>query len=546
MHLISVLACGVAGAESGTAEIYVRGTSTRATYYTDYEGQSSVSSGADVSLDSNGGATVYVNQSVDIDVKNSSGSRVRFFTEMVAAPLVEYQGQSFTGTDYTTGASATSKPITLQQILDLWYGSGGATDFKVGYAGSSVTIAQAISSLAGYFYNVKDASYGAVGDGITDDTAAITDALTTAAVTGGVVLFPPGTYRITSAITPENNVSLLGVGPYASIITIDHASNNAITYSNAATDGYQFISELGITASQTNSGKLIQATAAVKLTLRNCHIGGSYSKYSLYISAINDHFINVYDCIFEQGSDMAGSDGFVVVTGASADHTGWFNFNGCLFVSSSSQVTSNSLQVWGKYGSFSGCTFDLSGVTAAATVSAVGTHDIIISSCRFIGSAAATSYATNYVGLAYNIQELGSHHDSNMWGNKQSASGQDAGFACDLTRESKKFTVTSDAAALTIYPERYGVIQLVRTAAADQTLSCGDKTVEGGYFTLFIYNTAGLATGNFTLSATYFRNVGVFSVAAGMVRVLHFISIADTTTQTIKWNLIADSGDMTP
>lgn len=47
-------------------------------------------------------------------------------------------------------------------------------------------------------YDVTD--YGALGDGTTDDTAAISAALT-AASGGGTVYFPRGTYRVTSALT---------------------------------------------------------------------------------------------------------------------------------------------------------------------------------------------------------------------------------------------------------------------------------------------------------------------------------------------------------
>lgn len=52
------------------------------------------------------------------------------------------------------------------------------------------------------WFNVKDTAYGAIGDGTTDDTAAINlaiAALNTA--TRGVLYFPAGTYKCTSALT---------------------------------------------------------------------------------------------------------------------------------------------------------------------------------------------------------------------------------------------------------------------------------------------------------------------------------------------------------
>lgn len=59
------------------------------------------------------------------------------------------------------------------------------------------------------YVNVK--SYGAVGDGIVDDTTAIQLAIDTIANTGGgVILFPYGTYNVTS-IKPRSKIRLEGV-----------------------------------------------------------------------------------------------------------------------------------------------------------------------------------------------------------------------------------------------------------------------------------------------------------------------------------------------
>lgn len=57
----------------------------------------------------------------------------------------------------------------------------------------------------GVIYNVK--SYGAKGDGSTDDTAKIADAITAASTNGGIVYFPPGTYIVGSTLTFPSNVT---------------------------------------------------------------------------------------------------------------------------------------------------------------------------------------------------------------------------------------------------------------------------------------------------------------------------------------------------
>lgn len=55
--------------------------------------------------------------------------------------------------------------------------------------------------------NVKN--YGAVGDGSTNDIAAINSALAALPARGGVVYFPPGRYRVSAKIAlPNKRVSL--------------------------------------------------------------------------------------------------------------------------------------------------------------------------------------------------------------------------------------------------------------------------------------------------------------------------------------------------
>ena len=73
------------------------------------------------------------------------------------------------------------------------------------------------SMIEGAQVNVLD--YGAVGDGATDDTAAIQAAVTaTIAAGGGIVNLNVGTYKITSPINLSSNVVLKGVGKYQTIL----------------------------------------------------------------------------------------------------------------------------------------------------------------------------------------------------------------------------------------------------------------------------------------------------------------------------------------
>jgi len=77
------------------------------------------------------------------------------------------------------------------------------------------------------WYVVKD--YGAVGNGIVDDTASIQAAINACATAGGgVVFFPPGTYAVTQlTINAQSNVQLLGSGMASELLWAWNAATAA-------------------------------------------------------------------------------------------------------------------------------------------------------------------------------------------------------------------------------------------------------------------------------------------------------------------------------
>ena len=67
-------------------------------------------------------------------------------------------------------------------------------------------------------YNVKHDAYGAVGDGVNDDTAEIQAALDAcAAAGGGVVYVPTGTYLISDMLQVDQYVCVIGAGMSATV-----------------------------------------------------------------------------------------------------------------------------------------------------------------------------------------------------------------------------------------------------------------------------------------------------------------------------------------
>lgn len=78
-----------------------------------------------------------------------------------------------------------------------------------------------------YSLNVK--SYGATGDGITDDTAALQAAIDASVISGRALLFPAGNYRTTASLNNFWSVKMLGSG-----IIVRGSSNYSVTDSGTA------------------------------------------------------------------------------------------------------------------------------------------------------------------------------------------------------------------------------------------------------------------------------------------------------------------------
>jgi len=143
-------------------------------------------------------------------------------------------------------------------------------------------------------------TYGAVGDGSTDDTHAVQDAFTFAAAEGGQVLFPPGRYRVTSTIAVSGG-SVGVYGPGATLVqdadvpalslrggwewieTVDSYSTTSVNLSNGEGDTY--VAVLTLHGARTvNAGdvfKLVSSEAYADVE------GGDRRKGEFVVAAID-------------------------------------------------------------------------------------------------------------------------------------------------------------------------------------------------------------------------------------------------------------------
>ncbi|MDQ3153603.1 MAG: right-handed parallel beta-helix repeat-containing protein [Actinomycetota bacterium] len=113
-------------------------------------------------------------------------------------------------TDTTTPISGEESGATPGQPLLSVVGGGAGGDLAGTFPNPTVL---GLSVLKDAVLNVKDARFGAVGNGVADDTVAIQAAITAAgSAGGGVVFFPRGTYKISATLTLGANVTLKGSG----------------------------------------------------------------------------------------------------------------------------------------------------------------------------------------------------------------------------------------------------------------------------------------------------------------------------------------------
>lgn len=100
-----------------------------------------------------------------------------------------------------------------------------AVDVAVTALEARVTALESNPATGGNFTSVKD--FGAIGDGTTDDTTAIADALAAARTKAGTVFFPAGVY-LTGTITVQHRDTLIGENRYNTTIKLNTGANAAV------------------------------------------------------------------------------------------------------------------------------------------------------------------------------------------------------------------------------------------------------------------------------------------------------------------------------
>lgn len=170
------------------------------------------------------------------------------------------------------GFDGNGDPVMLNPSLTLLPGDISAYTVKA----TGGTTARTLADWLGDRVNVK--SKGAIGNGITDDTAAIQAAVDAVTGTGGSVYFPPGRYKVTaqinvSSLYPVNLIADFGTftdtSPYGVFIQIGGAIAGSVfkyyspaaRYQNGAGTirGLSFLDPTGVASSAPGTSAITGA-----------------------------------------------------------------------------------------------------------------------------------------------------------------------------------------------------------------------------------------------------------------------------------------------
>lgn len=200
-------------------------------------------------------------------------------------------------------ADSTALPFTTTGVWATDLSSLVAFNSNGGYQrAASGSVLRTMQSKLSDCFSVKD--FGATGDGVTDDSAAIQACYSAASAlalissdfaTGIQVYWPAGNYKVTSGITGSGPIGTLGSGRNQTVILYNGGSADCLTITSTRNTDEPYVEGIGFRATGANTGFAINISVAPSssnnfpcATVRDVHIwsdfGSSYWKNGVAIS----------------------------------------------------------------------------------------------------------------------------------------------------------------------------------------------------------------------------------------------------------------------
>jgi hypothetical protein len=154
-------------------------------------------------------------------------------------------------------------------------------------------------------FNVKSPTYGATGNGTTDDTTAINAAVTAANTAGGgIVYFPPGTYIISAPIVGRDKVRFVGAG--AGQTTLRGRS----TFAPTVSDGGGLIQWQGTPFDSTAPGTIFTYVGVSDMTIDMSLVPDTVTNQ---INAIFQDYSQLRHCLIERVAYIGAKNGQAIL-----------------------------------------------------------------------------------------------------------------------------------------------------------------------------------------------------------------------------------------
>ena len=168
--------------------------------------------------------------------------------------------------------------------------------------------------------SVKD--FGAVGDGVTDDTAAIQAAIASLPARGGIVTFPPGKFLTTAKIIIPSFVTIKGTGQFGGNNAYDEGSTT-IYANHSGTAIFSLVGSISCTISDLclqsvsggpypQSGLLLGRNSAASAGFHKIiriSVYGSYQVANVYSIASETNYFEDLN-IWNYGQSVTGIHGY--------------------------------------------------------------------------------------------------------------------------------------------------------------------------------------------------------------------------------------------
>lgn len=196
----------------------------------------------------------------------------------------------FLGTTWTV---QTAGPADFAKSGVLSIPAGGTGQAAVPIQGQTLVASSSSATMwTSRDFNVM--AYGATGNGTTDDTTAIQAALT-AAASGGVVYFPPGTYLISTALAPSSGTRLTGAG--ALCTTIESTASSIFTLQPGTHLDRVEIDHLALTVTGHD---LFSGANIARSTVHDCILTQNSAGFSIW-NAVSASLME--ECVFERNEE---------------------------------------------------------------------------------------------------------------------------------------------------------------------------------------------------------------------------------------------------